>query len=137
MSKIFLDLLDNDAIELERLNTLLDELPPQRWHGMRPLRLLILRPSVDLGRMATEFEPQLPRAFRFLSRGLGTRQTTSPDLLSFILFQPDYLRALIEIGERDGLAQADRIRAFIGPIIPDDGATASTRLPGTPSVPGG
>ena len=113
LNSIFLDLLDNDAIELERLNALLEELPPQLWHGMRPLRLLILRPSVDLGQLAQQFEPRLPRAFRFLSRGLGTRQTTSPDLLSFVLFQPDYLRALLEIGERDGLARAGSIREFL------------------------
>lgn len=113
LNSIFLDLLDNDAVELERLNALLKELPPALWHGMRPLRLLILRPSVDLGQLAQEFEPRLPHGFRFLSRGLGTRQTTSPDLLSFVLFQPDYLRALLEIGERDGLAHAVRIREFL------------------------
>jgi len=113
MNSIFLDMLDNDAVELQRLNTLLFELSPERWHGLRPLKLLVLRPSVDLGRLASDYEPQLPRAFRFLLRGLGTRATNSPDLLSFILFQPDYLRALMEIGERDALARADEIRAFI------------------------
>jgi NTE family protein len=113
MNSVFLDLLDNDAIELERLNTLLQELPPERRHGLRPLKLLILRPSVDLGRLAYDFEPQLPKSFRFLSRGLGTRETTSPDLLSFILFQPDYLRALMETGERDALERSEEIRDFI------------------------
>ena len=114
MNSIFLDLLDNDGVELERLNSLLGSLPPERWQGLRPLRLLILRPSVDLGRLAHDYEPQLPRGFRFLSRGLGTREIDSPDMLSFILFQPDYLGTLMEIGERDGLARADEIRAFIG-----------------------
>ena len=114
MNSIFLDLLDNDGVELERLNSLLRNLPPEGWQGLRPLRLLILRPSVDLGRLAFDYEPQLPRGFRFLSRGLGTREIESPDMLSFILFQPDYLRTLMEIGERDGLARADEIRAFIG-----------------------
>ena len=52
-------------------------------------------------------------SLRFLSRGLGTRDTNSPDLLSFILFQPDYLRALMEIGEKDALARADEVKAFI------------------------
>jgi NTE family protein len=113
MNSVFLDLLDNDAVELERLNTLLQELPQDRWHGLRPLKLLILRPSVDLGRLAYEYEPRLPRGFRFLSRGLGTRETDSPDLLSFILFQPDYLRSLMLIGERDALDRAAEIRDFI------------------------
>ena len=113
MNSVFLDLLDNDAMELQRLNALLSELPPDRRHGLRPLRLLVLRPSVDLGRLAFDYEPQLPRSFRFLTRGLGTRDTNTPDLLSFILFQPDYLRALMDIGEKDALARVDEIRDFI------------------------
>jgi NTE family protein len=114
MNSIFLDLLDADALRLDRLNQLLEALPAERRLGLRSVKLLILRPSVDLGRLASQYEPQLPRAFRFLTRGLGTRETSSPDFLSLVLFQPDYLRALIEIGEKDGEAQADRIASFLG-----------------------
>src|SRR5690606_13933161 len=132
MNSIFLDLLDNDALELERLNSLLAELPPERWRGLRPLHLLVLRPSVDLGQLAYDYAPQLPRGFRFLSRGLGTRETTSPDLLSFILFQPDYLRALMALGERDALERAGELRAFVtgtGPAGPPAEAPAESRGP--------
>ena len=68
---------------------------------------------MDLGRLANEFEPQLPKTFRFLMRGLGTKQTESPDFLSLLLFQPDYLKRLIEIGEADAEAQSEKIDAFI------------------------
>jgi len=64
--------------------------------------------------MAGQFEAQLPRAFRFLTRGLGTKETRSPDFLSLILFQPDYLQTLIEMGERDAEARVDEIKAFLG-----------------------
>jgi hypothetical protein len=67
---------------------------------MRLVEILVLRPSRDLGKLAGEFEPRLPRAFRYITRGLGTRQTTSPDILSLLMFQIDYLRALVELGER-------------------------------------
>ena len=113
MNSVFLDLLDHDALELERLNALLQRLPKDQREGLRPLKLLILRPSDDLGRMAYDYEPKLPRAFRFMTRGLGTRETDSPDLLSFILFQPDYLRALMALGDRDATARADEIEAFL------------------------
>ena len=33
-------------------------------------------------------------AFRFLTRGLGTRETRSNDLLSLVMFQPDYLQRI-------------------------------------------
>jgi NTE family protein len=113
MNSIFLDLLDHDALRLERLNQLIDQLPEEGRHGLKQVRLLTLRPSVDLGKLAGKFEAQLPRAFRFLTRGLGTKETRSPDFLSMVLFQPDYLTALIEIGERDAQARAAEIEAFL------------------------
>jgi NTE family protein len=113
MNAIFLDLLDQDVHRLERLNGLLEELPPERRKGLRPIRLLSLRPSEDLGRMASHYEPQLPRGFRFLTRGLGTRETASPDALSLVLFQPDYICRLMDQGEADAEAQSDQIEAFL------------------------
>lgn len=113
MNSIFLDLLDHDALRLERLNQLIDQLPEEGRHGLKQVRLLTLRPSVNLGKLAGKFEAQLPRAFRFLTRGLGTKETRSPDFLSMVLFQPDYLTALIEIGERDAQARAGEIEAFL------------------------
>ena len=92
---------------------MLTSLPEEKRIGLRPVKLLVLRPSEDLGKLAYQYEAQLPRVFRFLTRGLGTRDTQSPDLLSFILFQPDFLRSLMEIGDRDATARADEIEAFI------------------------
>ena len=88
-------------------------MPANRREGFKPVRLLTLRPSRDLGQLANQYEARLPRAFRFLTRGLGTRETRSPDFLSLILFQPDYLRALIEVGEADAEARAGDIEAFV------------------------
>ena len=113
MNSIFLDLLDQDALRLERLNALLEKLPTAEREGLRPVKLFVQRPSMDLGRLAGQYEPQLPKVFRFLTRGLGTRETESPDFLSLVLFQPDYLRALMDCGEADAHAQEDRIRAFV------------------------
>ena len=113
MNAVFLDLIDQDALRLERLNRLLERLPEGEREGLRSIKLLILRPSVDLGRLANQFEPQLPKTFRFLMRGLGTKQTESPDFLSLLLFQPDYLGRLIEIGEADAEARSEEIDAFI------------------------
>ncbi|MBT8402661.1 MAG: patatin-like phospholipase family protein, partial [Gemmatimonadetes bacterium] len=113
MNAVFLDLMDQDAMRLERLNGLLEQLEPEERMGLRPVKLMVLRPSIDLGRLAGQYEPRLPRVFRFLTRGLGTRATESPDFLSLILFQPDYLNALIETGERDAEMRAGEIEAFL------------------------
>ena len=114
MNSVFLDLIDQDAHRLQRINELLLELPPERRHGMKPIDLLVLRPSRDLGRLAAEFEPRLPPAFRFMTRGLGTREQQSPDVLSLLMFQDDYLEHLMQIGEADAEARADAIAGFLG-----------------------
>lgn len=113
LNAIFLELIDEDALRLRRLNELLEKLPDQERGGLRRVELLVLRPSRDLGSIALEYERQLPSAFRFMTRGLGTRETLSADLLSMVLFQSDYLKRLMEIGEADAEAQGDEIAALL------------------------
>jgi NTE family protein len=110
---IFLDQLDHDALEMRRINDLIARLPESQRGGHREIELLLLRPSVDLGRLANEYEPELPRPFRFLARGLGTRETRSNDMLSLVMFQGDYVRRLLELGETDATARIDEIRRFV------------------------
>ena len=110
---IFLDQLDADALQLQQVNALVSCLPESERQGLRHVELLMLRPSVDLGRLANAYEPELPRAFRFMTRGLGTRETRSNDMLSLVMFQNDYVRRLIELGEADARARLGAIRVFL------------------------
>jgi NTE family protein len=109
---IFLDLLDGDALHMQQINELIRRLPEDHRDGLRHIDLLVLRPSEDLGRLANAYEPELPRAFRFLTRGLGTRETRSNDMLSLVMFQSDYVTRLIEMGEADAAARLPEIRQF-------------------------
>lgn len=113
VNSIFLDLLDQDAWRLELINELLRKLPPDEREGLKVIDVLALRPSRDLGRLATGYEAQLPGLFRWLTRGLGTRETESPDALSIVLFEPDYLKRLMDLGEADAEERADEIEDFI------------------------
>lgn len=109
----FLDAFDNDALRIQRINRLIAELPEERRHGLRPIELVLVRPSRDLGELANAYEPRLPRAFRHMTRGLGTQESESNDLLSLLMFQPEYLKRLIELGQEDAEARQDEIGAFI------------------------
>jgi NTE family protein len=110
---IFLDLLDTDALHLRQINDMLARLPNEEHLGLRHLDLLVVRPSEDLGRIANAYEADLPRAFRFLTRGLGTRETRSNDMLSLVMFQRDYVKHLIEMGTADAAARLPEIRKFL------------------------
>lgn len=113
LNAISLDLLDTDALRLQQINEPIDRLTPESRDGLRHIDLLVLRPSQDLGRLAHEYEISLPRGFRFLVRGLGSRDTRSNDLLSLVMFQHDYLARLVELGEQDARAHAAEIDAFL------------------------
>ena len=122
MNSVFLDLLDQDASRLARINDLLASIPEGADRmGMRHVRLVTMRPSVDLGKLANKHEPELPKAFRFLTRGLGTTETESPDFLSLVMFQPNYLQELIAVGEADAEARFDELAELLRP----DAAEAS------------
>lgn len=110
---VFLDLVDADALALQRINELIERTPPEQRGALRRVDLLQLRPSRDLGKLASEYEAELPRAFRFFTRGLGTQQTRSNDVLSMVMFQPNYLTRLIELGEADAELRAPEIEAFL------------------------
>jgi NTE family protein len=116
---IFLDQLDSDALHMQQINDLIAYLPAGHRDGLRRIELLVLRPSQDLGRLANAYEPELPRAFRFLTRGLGTRETRSNDMLSLVMFQTDYVKHLIELGEADAKARLPEIRRFLNEGSPD------------------
>ena len=113
MDAIFLDVVDQDVMRMERMNELLRHCPPQARDGMRVVELMTFRPSRDLGAISREYEPRLPRGFRLLTRGLGTRETSSPDALSLMMFQDDYVKRLMEIGEEDAERRGDELTEFI------------------------
>jgi NTE family protein len=115
LNAIFIDDHDRDALNLTRINRLVAEQTPEKRHGLRVVDLLLMRPSQDIGRLAGEYEAQLPRLFRHLLRGAGARGTRSPDLLSLLMFDPEYLKALMAIGEADAEARAHEIEAMLTP----------------------
>jgi NTE family protein len=113
MNAVFLDLFDQDVERMRRINELLQWLPEERRQGMRCVDHVLVRPSDDLGKLANRYEVELPRAFRWLVRGLGTKELRSNDLLSLVLFEGQYLRGLMDLGEADAERQAEAIAELV------------------------
>ncbi len=114
VNAIFLDQIDEDVARMERMNDMLRKIRPDEREGLKPIELLVLRPSIDLGKLASEYEKLLPRKLKLLVRALGGRETESSDLVSMLTFEGPYLKRLIEAGEADVEARIDEIRAFLG-----------------------
>jgi NTE family protein len=113
LNAVFLDDLDRDAQTLVRLNLLLEDLPEERRRGLRIIDMVLVRPSQDIGRLADRYEPGLPGPLRHMLGGTGTRQTSSSTLLSLLMFDPDYIKRLLEIGEADFEARAADVDSLL------------------------
>ena len=130
LNSVFLDLIDQDVARMEHINGLVAKVPPDQRGDFRWIESLVLRPSKDLGALAADYEKDLPKTFRFLTRSLGTRETTSPDFLSLLMFVPGYLQALMEIGERDAETRGDQVEALLGHAPPATTPDLATGSPG-------
>ena len=119
MSSIFLDNLGADLERLMQMNRLVGLVPAQRLAQHRlPLHhvdALVLAPSIDLGALSLRFADRLPASVRTLMRGLGSMHGTGANLLSYLLFDGGFCRALLRLGWRDTLARRDEIVAFLDP----------------------
>ena len=115
---VFLDAIDEDVMRMERMNSMLRQMEPRDRDGLRPIDLLVLRPSQDLGKLAGKFEDKLPRNLKLLTRALGAKETESPDFVSMLMFEPSYTKALIEVGENDVETRLGDIQQFLGESAP-------------------
>lgn len=116
LSSIFLDNLGADLERMQRMNYVLS-LVPEAAHRRHPevvhIDAMVISPSRDLGALAVPYAGHLPTGVRYLLHGLGSTEGTGASLLSYLLFDRRYTRALLELGYRDALARRDEIDAFL------------------------
>jgi NTE family protein len=98
---------------VERLNTRLAETLTRR---LRPVDTLCIHPSEDLGRMAAAaYDPKTIKATRgtkfMLSAVAGDSQES--DLLSYLLFDASYTKAVEDLGYNDAVARETEIIRFL------------------------
>ena len=90
--------------------------PPEMSQLREPMRVvqpLVVAPSEDFAVVASSLLNRLPASLRFMLDALGTPDAKSADLTSYLLFDPAYTRALLDIGYRDAAARIDEIEAFL------------------------
>jgi NTE family protein len=129
---LMLDVLEHDAAVLRRINRLVRRLDAGQRGRLRPIDLLILRPSVDLGALADEYRLDVGGAMGALLSAVQWRDDPQSDWLSMLLFEPAYLQRLLEIGYDDARRQHHRIEAFFArkpadPGTPDQSSSLSLR----------
>ena len=117
---MFLDHLATDIEHLERLNQLLSngqigQPGAEACDKMRPLKMLLLTPSVDLSHLAEVHQKDMPYLIQYFVNSLGRDAASCADLMSYLLFTSKYTKELIEIGYGDADKRIDEIESFLYP----------------------
>ncbi len=122
---MFLDSLATDVEHLERLNQLLSNGHITRsgegCEEMRPLRSLLITPSLDLAQLAEEHRRDMPYLIQYFVNSLGRNADACADLMSYLLFTSKFTSALIDIGYNDADERIDEIESF---LFSSDGANS-------------
>lgn len=119
LSSIFLDSLSMDLERIYRINQTLAMIPTEKREAnglrLRPLEVLVISPSERLDYLAALHARSLPWPVRALLRGIGAMNRNGGALTSYLLFEPPYTKALIELGYRDTMARKAEVQRFFAP----------------------
>lgn len=111
---IFMDNVDADIERAQRIDHTLSLVAEPRL-GETPLRdidVLALDPSEDIRDIARAYAAEMPWTIRMLLRRMGL-WGQDWRLPSYLMFEPGYCKALIELGYRDTLARSEELIAFM------------------------
>jgi len=119
LASIFTDALGTDLEKVRLINAAVRQIEPSRLATspvpLRDVKLLVITPSVALEAFAFEQKHTLPRALRAILPLFGGNGPGAAGLLTYLLFEPGFTRALIELGRQDATAKRLELESFFAP----------------------
>jgi NTE family protein len=117
LDTLFMDGLYTDLERVTRMNLVLEQVGTDKLKPpiatLRPLHTLVIVPKEDLRKVAARYAHELPRPLRLLLRGLGAMNRDGMQLVSYLLFESGFTRALIEMGYSDAMSMEEELRGFL------------------------
>jgi NTE family protein len=115
LNSIFLDSMEVDLERLKKINDLVAIMPEEMRDraNLRHVDVLVVSPSQPLEKIALRYVMELPWTIRLLLRLVGARQHSGGILISYLLSESKYTRALIDLGYQDALKRRDEIMRFL------------------------
>ena len=117
LDALLLDGLSSDLESLTRINLITNDAPGRTLEGdfgqLKFIDAMIMLPSEDIRDIALHYLHEMPRSVRVLLRGLGAMNYGGRQLVSYLLFESGYTRALIELGYNDAMARRDQLGDFL------------------------
>jgi NTE family protein len=119
MSSIFLDSLATDLELLHRVNSTVGLVDTEKLKtagvALKQVDVMVSCPNEPLEASAHRHVVYLPAPIRFLMRSIGAMRKGGAALASYLLFDPHYCRALIEMGYQETIQRRDELRLFFDP----------------------
>lgn len=114
LNSILLDGIEVDIERMKRVNDFLDRVPDSIHENLnfKKINYVWIHPTEDIGNIASRMSSKLPRVIRYLLKGLGPLEDAS-EIISYLLFEPEFCSKLIEIGYQDGMADKMNIEKFL------------------------
>jgi NTE family protein len=113
LNTILLDGVEIDVERMDRINEFLNRVPPEHHKDLnfKPVRCLFISPSEDIGAQANKMSNRMPRILRFMLKGLGPLEDAQ-ELISYLLFEEEFTKWLIDLGHKDALSAEESVKAF-------------------------
>jgi NTE family protein len=115
MNSIFLDHMDVDLERLKKINDLVAIMPAEMRQStnLKHVDVMVISPSQPIDRIAERYIKELPWTIRLLLRLAGVRQHSGATLVSYLLSEKKFCRALIDLGYQDALKRREEIMKFL------------------------
>jgi NTE family protein len=115
LDSIFLDSMDVDLERLKKINDLVAIMPAEMRENtnLKHVDVMVISPSQPIDKIAERFVKELPWTIRFLLRLIGVRRHHGIKLVSYLLSEKKFCRALIDLGYKDGLNNREEIMTLL------------------------
>ncbi len=114
LNSVLLDSVEVDLDRLEKINEFLRRVPSEHQSNLnfKPINSVFISPTKDIGTLAFQMSSRLPRIIRYLLKGLGPLEDAR-EIISYLMFEKEFLNMLIEMGYEDGMAQKENLTRFL------------------------
>jgi NTE family protein len=114
LSSMFYSALDTDLVQAQRINNEVKQLDPenQKKINFREIDILLINPTFSIRNLAEKYANKLPKAIYLLLKVIGGTTGSGAEIVSYLLFEKEYLNDLIDLGKTDTLNRKSEVLAF-------------------------